>query len=262
MVPREETPIDQKELAQTTAPRTVLPGAPIANSPSNRTGATTAANPPSAIGEPRRVRTVPIKPDAADMAANVPGASTDQLPPPPSPTSRQASAVPAPSRPVETRPAEPSARAAPPQQPRTVTASRNTPAPSANAPLSLSPEAANSAPPPPAAVRDIAPPPASPPPARQASASAAAPRASAGGRFHVQVSSQKSEADAEQSYRSIASRHSGVLGGQPHVVRRADLGSKGVFYRAMVGPFASREEAVQLCSSLKSAGGDCVVQAN
>ena len=46
------------------------------------------------------------------------------------------------------------------------------------------------------------------------------------------------------------------------MVRRADLGSKGIFYRAMVGPFASREEAVQLCSSLKSAGGDCVVQAN
>ena len=264
VVPRQETPIDQRELAKSTAPpRTVLPGAPIANSPSNRTGATNAANPPSAIGEPRRVRTVPIKPDANDMAANVPGASTDQLPPPPSPSSRQASAVPAPSRSVETRPAEPPARAAPPQQqPRTVTASRNTPAPSANAPLSLSPEAANSAPPPPAAVRDIAPPAASPPPSRQATASAAAPRASAGGRFHVQVSSQKSEADAEQSYRSIASRHSGVLGGQPHVVRRADLGSKGVFYRAMVGPFGSREEAVQLCSSLKSAGGDCVVQAN
>jgi cell division protein FtsN len=53
-----------------------------------------------------------------------------------------------------------------------------------------------------------------------------------------------------------------VLGGQPHVVRRADLGAKGTYYRAMVGPFGSREEAVRLCSSLKSAGGDCVVQAN
>ena len=91
---------------------------------------------------------------------------------------------------------------------------------------------------------------------------APAPRASAGGRFHVQVASQKSEADAQASYRSIQSRYSGVLGGQPHAVRRADLGAKGVYYRAMVGPFGSREEAVQLCSSLKSAGGDCVVQAN
>ncbi len=255
VVPRQETPIDQRELARSTAPRTV--GVPITNSPSNRTGTTTAANPPSAIGEPRRVRTVPIKPDDADMAANTPGTSTAPLPPPP-PSSRQASVAPPPSRPVETRPAEPPARAAAP--PRTVTASRNAPPPSANAPLSLSPETANSAPPPPAAVRDI-PPPVSAPPSRQANASPA-PRASAGGRFHVQVSSQKSEADAQQSFRSIQSRYSGVLGGQPHVVRRADLGSKGVYYRAMVGPFGSREEAVQLCSSLKSAGGDCVVQAN
>ena len=76
----------------------------------------------------------------------------------------------------------------------------------------------------------------------------------------MQVSSQKSEADAESAYRSIQSKFSGVLGSQPHTVRRADLGAKGVYYRAMVGPFGSREAAVQLCSSLKQAGGDCVVQ--
>ena len=76
----------------------------------------------------------------------------------------------------------------------------------------------------------------------------------------MQVSSQRSEADAQSSYRSIQEKYAGVLGSHPHVVRRADLGSKGVYYRAMVGPFASREEAVQLCSSLKQAGGDCVVQ--
>jgi SPOR domain len=76
----------------------------------------------------------------------------------------------------------------------------------------------------------------------------------------VQVSSQKSEADAQSAYRGIQSKYPGVLGSHPHTVRRADLGAKGVYYRAMVGPFASREEAVQLCSSLKQAGGDCVVQ--
>src|SRR5262249_4074060 len=133
---------------------------------------------------------------------------------------------------------------------------------SGNAPLSLSPDAADNSAPPAAAPRDIAP----QAPARQASA-APAPRATTssaggGGRFHVQVSSQKSESDAEASYRGIQSKSSSVLGGQPHTVRRADLGVKGVYYRAMVGPFGSRAEAVQLCSSLKSAGGDCVVQAN
>ena len=46
---------------------------------------------------------------------------------------------------------------------------------------------------------------------------------------------------------------------QPIVIRRADLGSKGVFYRAMVGPFRSAHEASQFCSSYKAAGGQCVV---
>ena len=58
---------------------------------------------------------------------------------------------------------------------------------------------------------------------------------------------------------SIQSKYGGVLGGQRHEIRRADLGAKGVYYRAMVGPFGSREDAVQLCTSLKQAGGDCVV---
>jgi len=50
------------------------------------------------------------------------------------------------------------------------------------------------------------------------------------------------------------------LGGRAPIVRRADLGAKGVFYRALVGPFASMEQAAQMCSSLKAAGGSCIVQ--
>jgi cell division protein FtsN len=53
-----------------------------------------------------------------------------------------------------------------------------------------------------------------------------------------------------------------VLGSHSPVIKRADLGDKGVYYRAMVGPFGSSEEASQLCSSLKSAGGQCVIQRN
>jgi cell division septation protein DedD len=83
-----------------------------------------------------------------------------------------------------------------------------------------------------------------------------------GGNFLVQVSSQRSEADAQASYRSLQSRYASVLGDRNAVIRRADLGEKGIYYRAMVGPFASREQAVALCGSLKAAGGDCVVQGN
>jgi cell division septation protein DedD len=95
-----------------------------------------------------------------------------------------------------------------------------------------------------------------PAPAAQASA------AGGNGGYLVQVSSQRSEADAQAAFRSVKSKYSSVLGDRSPVIRRADLGAKGTYYRAMVGPFATRDEAIQLCGSLKAAGGDCVVQGN
>ena len=53
-----------------------------------------------------------------------------------------------------------------------------------------------------------------------------------------------------------------VLGSAAPLIKRADLGDKGVYYRAMVGPVGSPDEASQFCGSLKSAGGQCVVQRN
>ena len=163
---------------------------------------------------------------------------------------RQANAVPA--SPPASRPADPAAAASARASSRP--APRPAPARDANAPLSLSPDANNDPLPAPAAA------PSAPPRVAAPTSRAASAPASGGGSYLVQVSSQKSEADAETAYRGIQSKFSGVLGSQPHTVRRADLGAKGVYYRAMVGPFGSREEAVQLCSSLKQAGGDCVVQ--
>ena len=46
------------------------------------------------------------------------------------------------------------------------------------------------------------------------------------------------------------------------VFRRADLGDKGIFYRALVGPFATAEQANTFCSNLKAAGGNCFTQRN
>ena len=83
-----------------------------------------------------------------------------------------------------------------------------------------------------------------------------------GGGYLVQVSSQKNEADAQASFRALQGKFPSVLGSRSPVIKRADLGEKGVYYRAMVGPFGSPEEASQFCSSLKSAGGQCVVQRN
>jgi hypothetical protein len=45
-------------------------------------------------------------------------------------------------------------------------------------------------------------------------------------------------------------------------IRRVDLGAPGTYYRALVGPLGSVAEAAKLCSELKAAGGDCIVQKN
>ena len=119
---------------------------------------------------------------------------------------------------------------------------------SANAPLSLSPQGSPAAAEPPARVAAVAP--------------AASPASSNGGGYLVQVSSQKNEADAQASYRALQGKFPAVLGSRSAVIKRADLGDKGVYYRANVGPFGSRDEATQFCSNLKTAGGQCVVQSN
>jgi cell division protein FtsN len=84
----------------------------------------------------------------------------------------------------------------------------------------------------------------------------------ASGNYLVQISSQRSEADAEASFKALQGKFPSVLGSRAPVIKRADLGEKGTYYRAMVGPFGSSDEASQFCGSLKSAGGQCVVQRN
>ena len=82
------------------------------------------------------------------------------------------------------------------------------------------------------------------------------------GGYLVQVSSQRNEADAQASYRALQGKFPAVLGSRSLLIKRADLGDKGVYYRTMVGPFSSSDEASQFCGSLKTAGGQCVVQRN
>jgi hypothetical protein len=79
------------------------------------------------------------------------------------------------------------------------------------------------------------------------------------GRFLVQLSSQRTETEAAASFRSLQAKFPNELSGRSPIVRRADLGSKGVFYRTMVGPFTSAQEAHQFCATLKAAGGHCIV---
>jgi cell division septation protein DedD len=176
--------------------------------------------------EPRKIRTLAVKGDAAENG----GA--------PAPVAAPATKPAAAAR-TATAPA-----AAPPA------AARNPASANASAPLSLAPGGAQ--------------PDSAPPPTRTAATTPTqtAPAPSAGGGYVVQISSQKSEADAQASFRALQGKFPAVLGSRSPLIKRADLGEKGVYYRAMVGPFGSPDEASQFCGNLKTAGGQCVVQRN
>jgi hypothetical protein len=177
-----------------------------------------------AAGPPRVVRTERIKPteQPADALAT--------RPPGPARAGAQAAVQP------------PQPRVAPP-------------APSApNAPLSLAPQGVPNT---------VAPAPAPPPHTTALAAPGPAAERSGGGGsgYYVQLSAQKSEEEAKSSFRGIQARHGSLLGGQQPVIRRKDLGSKGVFYGAQVGPL-SRDAAAKLCEDLKAAGQSCMIQRN
>ena len=78
----------------------------------------------------------------------------------------------------------------------------------------------------------------------------------------MQISSQRSEEEAQAAFRGLQAKFPTQLGGRQAQVRKVDLGDKGTYYRAMVGPFANANEAVELCTSLKAAGGQCLIQRN
>ena len=85
---------------------------------------------------------------------------------------------------------------------------------------------------------------------------------SSGGVYAVQVASQRSAAEARASFRALRAKFPNQLGGREPMVRRTNLGAKGIYYRAMVGPFASMEKAAGMCRTLKAAGCNCLIQRN
>jgi hypothetical protein len=78
----------------------------------------------------------------------------------------------------------------------------------------------------------------------------------------VQVSSHQTEEEAQSSFRDLQTKHAKLLGGYASIIRRADLGAKGIYYRIMVGQFASPDQATELCAKLKATGVSCFVQKN
>ncbi|CAI9398553.1 hypothetical protein ANOBCDAF_00086 [Pleomorphomonas sp. T1.2MG-36] len=85
-----------------------------------------------------------------------------------------------------------------------------------------------------------------------------APAASGGAGAYVQLSSQRSEEAARSAFAALQRKFPSILGSATVDIQQADLGSKGVYYRARVGA-PTRNAAVDLCEQLRSAGGDCLI---
>jgi cell division protein FtsN len=81
------------------------------------------------------------------------------------------------------------------------------------------------------------------------------------GTYIVQVSSQRTQEQAQAAFGDLQRRYGSVLDGVSPVIERADLGDRGTFYRVRI-PTSSRDDAISLCERLKSAGGDCFVRRN
>ncbi len=92
---------------------------------------------------------------------------------------------------------------------------------------------------------------------------AAAPAAAAtDAKYVVQLGSNKSQTEALASFADAQQKHPSLLGNYQPIVRKTDLGDKGIWYRLQVGPMADKSAAYKLCGDLKSQGhGDCLVMA-
>ncbi|WGR75128.1 MULTISPECIES: SPOR domain-containing protein [unclassified Bradyrhizobium] len=231
IVPREEAPVDLN--AKSGGPRVVFPPLNQNANPPPVASVSPSTLPPPNAGQMASNGTLPNNEPRRIKTLAVKGDQTDS-------TTPQTAAA-----------AKP---AAPPKPIAAPTSSHNPPTSanaSANQPLSLAP----SEPPAPMAGQRMA----------ATNPTQIAPPSSAGGGYLVQVSSQLSEESAQASYRVLQGKYGNVLGPRSPVVKRVDLTDKGkgIVYRAFAGPFGSADEAVQVCNSLKSAGGpQCLVQRN
>jgi hypothetical protein len=81
----------------------------------------------------------------------------------------------------------------------------------------------------------------------------------ANGNYIVQVASHKTPEEAQQAWTTLRQQYGTILGSRNADIRKVDLGDRGTFYRAMVGPM-SRDQANALCQNLKTQGAGCIVQ--
>ena len=245
VVNREEQPLDVAQAARAAQARDAeTPGAAGQGGATPQPGLLT-----DSLGEPRRVRTVSVKPDtppapqreaaAEPVAPAIPPVPVLTMPEPaPTATPTQAPARPSRALASAASPASTPVQAA-------AAPSRTQPAPAETPALKAPQRVASVAPETTASTLEA-------PAATKASA------ASVGG-FSVQLGVRTSEGDARAAFRQMQGKFS-QLAGKPELIVPAEVNGKSL-YRVRVGPLA-KAEASSLCSALQGAGGQCFVAKN
>lgn len=249
VVNNEEQPVDVQQAARSMPPRVVMPG-PISSAGNALAAAPTTPErsiippepalspmpPVPGLGEPRKVRTVAIRPDGTPAQAPVAVDANQPIATGSAPSRSLAGQA---TNPAAQRPSSaPVAAVAPKVQERATTP------PAATTPVA------------PTRLASAAPAPAAAPPAP----ATAAVRAGTGD-FVVQLGAPGSEAEARATFAALQRKYPQQLGGQSPIVRKTELAGGKTVFRLRVGPY-SREDAASMCSGLQAAGGQCFIAKN
>ncbi len=81
----------------------------------------------------------------------------------------------------------------------------------------------------------------------------------AAGKFAVQIGSFRSEKQASSTWNALRNRLPILLDGVSPDVQRADLGTKGIYFRLRAADFETRADASEFCAALKARAQDCIV---
>ncbi|QOG05021.1 SPOR domain-containing protein [Aureimonas sp. OT7] len=224
-------------------------------------GAASSAEGRTGVLEPRRVRTVEVRPDGTIVGAAAP------IPAAPAPEG----VSPAGQAPADEDPMAALIASATAERDALAAGQVSLPASMPAQPLPVEPPAAEALPPEVSVVPTPAParrPAPSPGPSASAASTVTAlapeprpaqmPAAPTGSGFYVQLSAQPSEAQARQALRDASLRYANILSGSRLSIQTAAVENRGTFYRVRAEA-PSYAEAEQVCSRLQRAGAECFV---
>ena len=77
--------------------------------------------------------------------------------------------------------------------------------------------------------------------------------------FRVQLLSVRKKESAETEWKRLSQRYSQILSGLESYVVRADLGTRGIYYRLQAGLFKDKDTATKVCTKLAQVKISCFV---